>query len=69
LEVARFEPEATAALTTLCRKYADVPMSWADAALVHLSERQPKARLITFDSDFTVYRRHGSERIPLLRPS
>jgi hypothetical protein len=44
-------------------------MSWADAALVHLSERQPKARLITFDSDFTVYRRHGSERIPLLRPS
>lgn len=64
----RFEPEATAALTTLCRKYADVPMSWADACLVHLSERQPRARLVSFDSDFQVYRRHGSERILVLRP-
>jgi uncharacterized protein len=51
----------------LCRTYGDVPMSWADAGLVLLSEQHPKAFLATFDSDFTVYRRFGSERLPVLR--
>jgi predicted nucleic acid-binding protein len=67
VEVVRFDPHATVGLSQLCRKYADVPMSWADASLVHLSELLPQAKLLTFDSDFAVYRRFGAERIPLIK--
>ena len=58
----------TPRVVTLCRTYGDVPMSWADATLVALSEKRPKAEVVTFDSDFTVYRRFGRERLPLVRP-
>lgn len=60
--------EETARMLALCRKYGDVPMSWADGALVVLSERYPNAALATFDSDFLVYRRFKSEKLPLVRP-
>jgi uncharacterized protein len=52
----------------LMEKYADVPMSLADACLVSLSETQRRARVLTLDRDFLVYRRHGRSRIPLLSP-
>jgi predicted nucleic acid-binding protein len=54
------------AVTALLEKYADVPMSLADACLVLLSERQPRSVVFTFDSDFRVYRRRRREKIPLL---
>jgi predicted nucleic acid-binding protein len=69
--VVAIEPGAkgdTPRLVRLCRTYGDVPMSWADASLVALSEKHPKAQLMTFDSDFTVYRRFGTERLPLVQP-
>lgn len=53
------------ALAAVLAKYADVPMSIADAALVRLSERYAKARVATLDGDFSVYRRHRRERIPM----
>ena len=59
----------TARAVALCRTYVDVPMSWADASLVVLSEKRPKAELVTFDSDFTIYRRFGRERLLLVRPA
>ncbi len=44
-------------------------MDAGDASLVVLSELHPKARLVTTDTrDFTVYRRFGDERLPLIRP-
>ncbi len=53
------EPEATR-LRKLMRKYANVPMSLADASLVLLSESLDGSRLFTFDADFDVYRTtHG----------
>lgn len=52
----------------LLRKYADTPMSFADACLVRMSERHRDARLFTLDRDFDAYRRNGRERIPLLAP-
>ena len=52
----------------LLRKYADVPMSLADACLVRMSELNPKHRVLTLDSDFHVYRRNRQQVIPLLTP-
>jgi predicted nucleic acid-binding protein len=53
----------------LMATYANVPMSFADACLVRLSERLPSAVVVTLDSDFTIYRRNRTKRIPLLIPS
>jgi len=55
----------------VCRlllKYADVPMSLADACLVRLSEKHPTLSIMTFDAHFLVYRRHQNQTIPLIRP-
>lgn len=56
------------ALRHLMKRYASVPMSFADACLVRLSELHPKAVVTTCDSDFQVYRRNGRAVIPLLAP-
>jgi predicted nucleic acid-binding protein len=50
------------------RRYADTPMSLADACLVRLSELNSDCRLLTVDSDFKRYRRHSRQMIPLLAP-
>jgi predicted nucleic acid-binding protein len=43
-------------------------MDLADACIVRLSELHPRSTVVTLDSDFTFYRRHSRERIPLLAP-
>jgi uncharacterized protein len=53
---------------TLMNKYRDVPMSLADACLVRMSEIVSDAVLITTDTDFRIYRRHGRSVIPCLMP-
>jgi predicted nucleic acid-binding protein len=45
---------------TLLEKYKDQPMSIADAVLVRMAELNPRATVITLDSDFWVYRRGRS---------
>ena len=55
-------------IETLMRKYADVPMSFADACLVRMSERTPESAILTFDHDFYTYRRFHRQSIPLLIP-
>jgi predicted nucleic acid-binding protein len=62
-----FQDERDAVLRLL-RKYADTPMSFADACLVRMSERHRESRIFTLDRDFDTYRRNGRERIPLLAP-
>lgn len=52
----------------LLSRYADVPMSLADACLVRMSEQHAGARVLTLDSDFRVYRRHGRGVIPTIAP-
>jgi predicted nucleic acid-binding protein len=52
----------------LLRKYSDVPMSFADACLVQLSELYPDAPILTLDSDFLIYRRNRNEHLPLILP-
>jgi uncharacterized protein len=55
-------------LRRLIRKYQDLPMSFADACLVRMSELVESCQVFTTDSDFRVYRRHGRQVIPLLCP-
>ena len=62
-----FQDESEATLRLL-RKYADTPMSFADACLVRMSELLRGSRVLTLDRDFAAYRRNGRERIPLLAP-
>ena len=56
------------ALARLMRRYADVPMSFADACLVRIVERTPHGSVLTLDSDFRVYRQARRRAIPLLIP-
>jgi predicted nucleic acid-binding protein len=52
----------------LMEKYRDVPMSFADACLVRMTELLPEAVIFTTDSDFKIYRRHGRKLIPYIMP-
>jgi uncharacterized protein len=63
----RFDDEQTA-LRELMRRYRNVPMSLADATLVRLSELNRDCRVLTLDTDFRIYRRHGNKVIPVLMP-
>lgn len=52
----------------LMQKYADVPMSLADACLVRMSETLADPVVLTTDTDFRVYRRHGRQVVPCVTP-
>jgi uncharacterized protein len=56
------------ALRTMVARHASVPMSLADACLVRMAEMHPRARVLTLDTDFRVYRRGGRLAIPLIAP-
>jgi len=60
------EHEAVA-LVKLMKRYADLPMSLADACMVRLAETLP-GPICTLDSDFHVYRRHGRTALNLIIP-
>ncbi len=53
----------------LMEKYADVPMSFADACLVRMTEVSSDPTLLTTDTDFRIYRRHGRKAIPCIMPA
>jgi predicted nucleic acid-binding protein len=55
-------------LRALMKKFQGVPMSFADACLVRMSELDPRTRVLTLDSDFRVYRRNRRQAIPTLMP-
>ncbi len=56
------------AVLALMDKYADVPMSLADACLVRMTEILSNPLILTTDSDFRVYRRHGRQVVPCRMP-
>lgn len=56
-------------LIELLQKYADLPMSFADACLVRMCELHPDSLIFTLDSDFTIYRRRRTEPIPQISPT
>lgn len=55
-------------ILSLMTKYADVPMSFADACLVRMTEVMPDPTLLTTDADFRIYRRHERKAVPCIMP-
>ncbi|MBN1676728.1 MAG: pilus assembly protein [Kiritimatiellae bacterium] len=57
-----------ASVCRLLTKYADVPMSLADACLVRMSEMYGRHKILTLDGHFRIYRRRRNQILPLLIP-
>jgi uncharacterized protein len=53
-------------MKVLMRKYRDLPMDFADAALVRVAERDQLTRILTFDEHFSVYSLPGRARFVLI---
>jgi predicted nucleic acid-binding protein len=58
-----------AALRKLLQKYRDRPMSLADACIVRMAEIHDRHAVLTLDSDFLVYRKHGRASLTLISPT
>jgi predicted nucleic acid-binding protein len=63
----RLEKEITIIKKFIFR-YANVPMSLADACLVRMSEQYPDSEVFTVDNDFRIYRKNRRQVIPLIIP-
>jgi predicted nucleic acid-binding protein len=68
MQVAFSLADEIAAVRSLMDRYANVPMSLADACLVRMSELYPDSIVLTTDSDFNIYRKHRRQIIPTLMP-
>ena len=55
-------------IEALMRRYANMPISLANACLVCMSEQYSESPLLTCDSDFSIYRKHRRQMIPTLMP-
>ena len=55
-------------IARLLHRYRSVPMSFADACLVRMSEQFPRSTIVTLDNDFRVYRKNGRQVIPARMP-
>jgi len=53
-------------MKALMRKYRNLPMDFADAALVRVAERERLTRILTFDRHFEIYALPGRARFVLL---
>jgi hypothetical protein len=61
------EDDDMSALQALMARYADRPMDFADATLVHLAEREQLSTVFTVDhADFETYRIGGRRRFRVL---
>jgi uncharacterized protein len=63
----RFADDMDAVLKLL-KKYSDLPMSFADACLVRMTEILNDPVLLSTDVDFRIYRRHGRQTIRCVLP-
>ncbi len=54
------------ALLGMIKRYADVPMSLADACLVRLAELYPQSPVFTLDKDFNIYRKNGRQVVAVI---
>jgi len=61
--------EHVADLRKLMHKYRDTPMSLADACIVRMSEIHTRHAILTLDSDFSIYRKHGRLPLALIEPA
>ncbi|MEH1861395.1 MAG: hypothetical protein V7L21_26115 [Nostoc sp.] len=57
---------SAAEIEELLRRYQSVPMSLADACLVRMAQLYPESELLTFDSDFRIYRQNRNQLISVI---
>ena len=55
-------------IVKLIEKYSNVPMGFADACLVRMTETLADSIVLTTDEDFRVYRRHSRQVVPCIIP-
>jgi uncharacterized protein len=65
-DIAMAVDEHWSGIEALLKKYADRPMSLADACLIRCAETHDEARILTFDDDFLVYRWGRRRRFDVL---
>lgn len=68
VQIAMSLHDEMASVRALFERYDNVPASLADACLIRLAELYEPSRVLTLDSDFHVYRRHGRKTIGLITP-
>ena len=61
--------QQVAAVSGLYQRYGNVPASLADACVVRMSELYEPSSVLTLDSDFHIYRRHGRKVVPTIYPA
>jgi predicted nucleic acid-binding protein len=67
LTVSSVNDDDLPAIETLMKKYADYPMDFADATLVHLAARERLSLILTIDyDDFSTYRLPGRKKFTIL---
>jgi uncharacterized protein len=69
LRIAFRVDEHVDALRKLMQKYRGTPMSLADACIVRMAEIHEHHAVLTLDSDFSIYRKHGRIPLKLIHPS
>jgi uncharacterized protein len=69
LSIAFHVEEHVSALRKLHQKYRDRPMSLADACIVRMAEIHDGHAVLTLDSDFAIYRKHGRVPLALIHPA
>jgi len=60
--------EQSESVMRLLTRYSSVPMDLADASLVRMAELSSTSIVLTLDSDFHVYRKHGRQIVPTIMP-
>ncbi len=60
--------EQISAVSSLFKRYEIIPASPADVALIRLGEINDSPLLLTTESNVHIFRRHGSQTIPLVSP-
>jgi predicted nucleic acid-binding protein len=68
LRLVQLEAPDLARMKQLMEKYRDLPMDFADAALVCAAERERLTRIVTFDRHFEIYRLPRRARFTVLPP-
>ncbi|MDI3548598.1 MAG: uncharacterized protein PWR10_2250 [Halanaerobiales bacterium] len=63
LEVIPISKESISRIIKLSEKYSDIPMDFADATLIVISEIENISEIIAIDSDFYIYRNIRNEYI------
>ncbi|MDI6706747.1 MAG: PIN domain-containing protein [Bacillota bacterium] len=63
LDVKQISIENISGIIDLSEKYSDVPMDFADASLIIISELENINEIISIDSDFYIYRNIRNEYI------